>query len=138
KDSRQNNKRRRPSSNLPSAFDLQRIRTRLSALARNSDTWFSVSNAQNRIVVQLSLRVAAAPDRENARQKHYPRGSQPTSTLDRNRSRGSRRRMVQGFWIIQTMRRRAISENFPAARSASSRNKAIAGLTNLLFVSERR
>ena len=28
------------------------------------------------------------------------------------------------------MRRRAISENFPAARSASSRNKAIAGLKN--------
>jgi hypothetical protein len=39
------------------------------------------------------------------------------------------------FWIIQTMRRRAISENFPAARSAGSRNKAIAGAEKIvLFV----
>src|SRR5262245_47892621 len=40
--------------------------TRWSGLARNSDTWFSASNAQNRTVVQLSLPVAETPDRKNA------------------------------------------------------------------------
>ena len=122
---KQNNKRKSRSSNSPNAFEPRRIRRKSSGLAKNSDRWFSASNAQNRTVGRVSLGVAAAPDRANARQKHHPGRSQSTQTVDRIRSRGTRRRLVQGFWIIQIVRRRTISEDFPAARSTRSWNKAV-------------
>ena len=94
-------------------------------MVRNSDRWSSVGSAKDPTVGQVSRCVAPAPDRENERSQHQPYGFESAAIMGRIKSRSSRRRLIQGFRFFQTLRRRGISENFPFARAAGSRNKII-------------
>jgi hypothetical protein len=77
--------------------------------------------AANRSLAAPASRDSRSSDRVHARPQYQLERPESAQVVDGNQTRGSGRSLVQGFWIVQTLRRGQTSEDVSSAGSACCR-----------------